>query len=125
MRRGPRSGGGRGVEGARRWTAKAAFNLAAAASSQLSEGDGVSVWGRYMYIYIYLICLCISATLSLFAFLSVGFSSPPPPQRAAHVEAILLERTRQASQLRVWLLPSEGGGDDGIKTHHNAAVISP
>lgn len=51
-------------EGTLRWTAKAAFNLAPAASSQLSEGDGVCACVRACACVCQLVrihtCLCLS-----------------------------------------------------------------
>lgn len=44
MRRGEEWRGEQGREGVRRWTGKAAFNLAAAGSSQLSGGDSVCMF---------------------------------------------------------------------------------
>lgn len=44
-----RGGGQRRREGTQRWTGKAAFNLALAASSQLSEGDRACVYSPYVH----------------------------------------------------------------------------
>lgn len=45
-RRGEERRGAERREGTQRWTGRAAFNLARAASSQLSEGDGVRALRR-------------------------------------------------------------------------------
>lgn len=53
-------GGGLRREGTQRWTGKAAFNLAPAASSQLSEVDGV--W----------VCVCVYMLVSVYNCMSVS-----------------------------------------------------
>lgn len=63
-------------EGTLRWTAKAAFNLAPAASSQLSEGDGVCACARLHA------CVCVDLFKCAHACVCLL-------QRAVYVEAFL------------------------------------
>lgn len=55
-------GGERRREGTQRWTGKAAFNLAPATSSQLSEGDCVCA-SVYLCVYVGVCCICMSVSV--------------------------------------------------------------
>lgn len=92
-------------EGMLRWTAKAAFNLAPAASSQLSEGDGVCA------------CVCVSACSNLHMLVSVYCDVLYMSKDSCRSEAAGITVVSGALAL--------GDRDDRIKTHHNTAVIFP
>lgn len=101
-----RAGGGRGH---RDGLAKQHLNLARAASSQLSEGDGVCMCvyfsvSEYQRVRV-VACLCLRACV---LYVSKHFC-----------------RSEAAGGTVVSEAPAPGDEADRIKTHHNTAVHSP
>lgn len=104
---------GRGWGGGElRWTGKAAFNLASATSSQVSEGDDS--------------CVCVYMSTPVF----VCIFHPPVCVYVLYVSKrffvlFFFWRRKPAGSTVVSGVPALGDETDRIKTHHNTAVIFP
>lgn len=103
--RGKKSRGGRG----RRWTGKAAFNLALTATSQLSEGDAVCARGCLRVCVCAYVCVAACLCRRVYAaYMSKHFWRSEPAGSTVVSGAAAL-----------------GDEADRVKTHHNTAVIFP